>query len=243
MKMTTRPLVNYFAAGSIAVLAATFGSVSAAQAAAITSLYNTGVDASGAVLPDSTVGDSHYTLTDPNGDNLSILSLSDPSKFPLTVYNSFVTSAAPSSWIGPTTLNNFTGIPGNYTYRTTFDLSNFIANTAQINGNWGTDNGGVDILLNGVSIGAGSTNPGFGGGYSSFTIANTGNNFVDGINTLDFVVNNAGSVDSPVALRAELNGTADINPAAVPEPSDFIGTAIAFGSVVMLKRNFSKKAK
>jgi hypothetical protein len=29
----------------------------------------------------------------------------------------------------------------------------------------------------------------------------------------------------------------------VPEPADFVGTAIAFGSVVMLKRNFSKKAK
>ncbi len=31
------------------------------------------------------------------------------------------------------------------------------------------------------------------------------------------------------------------NNTAVPEPSDFVGTAIAFGSVVLLKRNFSKK--
>jgi hypothetical protein len=242
MKMTTRPLVNYFAAGSIAVLAATFGSVSAAQAAAITSLYNTGVDASGVVLPDSTVGDSHYTLTDPNGSSLSILSLSDPAKFPISVYNNYVTSAAPSNWIGPSNSSaNFNGIPGDFTYRTTFDLSDFLANTAQINGSWGTDNGGVDIRLNGVSTGI--TNPGFGGGYSTFAIANTGTNFVDGINILEFVVNNAGTVDSPIALRAELSGTATAKSASVPEPADFVGTAIAFGSVVMLKRNFSKKAK
>jgi hypothetical protein len=31
------------------------------------------------------------------------------------------------------------------------------------------------------------------------------------------------------------------NPSEVPEPSDFVGTAFAFGSVVLLKRNLSKK--
>ncbi|HSH16625.1 MAG TPA: lamin tail domain-containing protein, partial [Verrucomicrobiae bacterium] len=35
------------------------------------------------------------------------------------------------------------------------------------------------------------------------------NGFVDGVNTLEFVVNNAGTTANPTALRAELSGTAD----------------------------------
>jgi hypothetical protein len=232
MKMTTSSVIGSVAIGGISTLALAFGSVDRAQSTTIAlSLYNTGVDNAGAVLPNSTVGDPHYTLTNPN--NTVVTTVSASSGYPANIYDSYATNPAPSSWLLPTGLN---GITGNYTYRTTFDLTGFLENTATISGNWGTDNSGVNIFLNGVSIGNGSTNPGFNqGGYSTFNIL-AGSSFVAGINTLDFVVNN---IDGPVALRAELSGTADV--ASVPEPSDMLGTAIAFGSIVMLKRKLTKK--
>jgi hypothetical protein len=55
---------------------------------------------------------------------------------------------------------------------------------------------------------------------------------------LSFVSNNPG--DGGIILD---NITLTYDTPAVPEPADFVGTAIAFGSVVMLKRNFGKKAK
>lgn len=96
-------------------------------------------------------------------------------------------------------------------------------------------NNGVDILLNGASLGLNVG--GFNAFSPNFTIAS---GFVAGVNTLDFVVrNDPGSGDNPIGLRVEVSGTADA--ASVPEPSDMLGTAIAFGSIVMIKRKLTKK--
>jgi hypothetical protein len=142
-----------------------------------------------------------------------------------------------SAWIGADSL-----APGNYTYSTTFDLTGLNASTASIFGDWAGDNTGVSIFLNGSNTGitanAGSVNF---GGFTAFNIDNTAN-FNGGLNTLSFTIDNtAGQGNNPAGLRVAMTGTADIATADVPEPSDFVGTAFAFGSVVLLKRKMSKK--
>jgi hypothetical protein len=142
-----------------------------------------------------------------------------------------------SSWIGSSSL-----APGNYTYSTTFDLTGLNAATALISGNWAGDNSGVSILLNGsatgISASAGSVN------FASFTGFNIDStaNFAAGLNTLSFTINNFDDgTSNPTGLRVAMAGTADTASTSVPEPSDFVGTAFAFGSVVLLKRKMTKK--
>jgi hypothetical protein len=216
MKMTTRSFVSGVALGS-ATLAMAFGSIDRAQAAAI-ALGNTGVGS-------YSVTSGGSTAIVPNG------------AFPI---GPWFANDATSSWIGTTS-----AAPGDYTYSTTFDLAGLNAGTASIAGNWAGDNSGVSILLNGFATGitadAGSVNF---GGFTGFTIGSTAN-FVAGLNTLSFTINNADDPLNPgnnaTGLRVAMTGNADTATTSVPEPSDFVGTAFAFGSVVLLKRKMTKK--
>jgi hypothetical protein len=74
--------------------------------------------------------------------------------------------------------------------------------TAVILGLWSADNTGSDILLNGVPTGNAQ-----GGSFpvlSPFEIsAELGDSFLPGLNTLTFLVNNAGDADNPAGLRVE----------------------------------------
>jgi hypothetical protein len=233
MKMTTRALVSSVALGG-ATLAFALGSIDRAQAAAIV-IYNTGVDGSNALLADG-APDTHYTLTSVPSGTTSVVSRTNP------LAGAWVAPNTVSQWIGPATDASFTGAPGNYTYRTTFSLAGLQASTASITGRWSTDNTGVSILLNGVDISTLGSTPYTGGGFNAFTPFTIASGFNSGTNELLFTLNNApGSpvLDNPTGLRVELAGVAD--PTAIPEPSDIMGTAIAFGSVVLLKRNLTKK--
>lgn len=92
---------------------------------------------------------------------------------------------------------------GSYVYRTTFDLRGFSPATAQIAGQWSSDNQAVAILLNGVDIGDGANldaEP-----FHYWTPFGVSAGFVAGVNTLDFVVDNEGG---PTALRVEMSGAA-----------------------------------
>jgi hypothetical protein len=214
MKMTTRNLVTSFAFGG-ATLAMAFGSIDRVQAASI-SLGNTGVGI--------------YTVSGPSGASTSVVNTTAPE-----VAGFWIPNSGTSSWIGSTNSSS-----GAYTYSTTFDLAGLDPSTASILGNWAGDNTGVSILLNGSDTGitANAASVNF-AGFTPFSIA-PGANFVTGVNTLAFTLNNLpGSAPNPTGLRVELTGNADI--ASVPEPSDFMGTAIAFGSVVLLKRKMTKK--
>jgi hypothetical protein len=213
MKMTTRTLVSGFALGG-ATLAMAFGSIDRAQAASI-SLGNTGIGT--------------YSVTGPAGASTSVI---PNGTFPI---GPWFANDSTSSWIGSTA-----SPAGDYTYSTTFDLTGLNASTALISGNWAGDNSGVSILLNGSSSGI-TTNAGSVNffGFTAFNIDST--SFISGTNTLSFTVNNAdGPGDNPIGLRVAMTGTADAS-TSVPEPSDFVGTAFAFGSVVLLKRKMSKK--
>jgi len=100
---------------------------------------------------------------------------------------------ATAGWIPPQanqgTFPNSTG-SGTYAYRITFDLAGLDPATAAIQGSWSTDNFGLDVLLNGASTGNthAAEPPSMFTYFAAFTIS-TG--FVAGVNTLDFVVNNA----------------------------------------------------
>ena len=177
----------------------------------IPGIYNTGVDNNNVLLAAGAV-DPHYQLiasADSSYPGPNSWVVNDGYPMP-----PWLTNGPSSKWIAPRNAQNIGNLPGNYTYRLTFNLTGLQPNAAVINGNWALDNSGVDILLNGVSTGQSNTN-GF-GVFSAFMITN---GFLGGTNTLDFVVNNAGSTTNPTGLRVELSGvTAQAFPAAIAAP-------------------------
>lgn len=192
----------------------------------ITTLYNTGVDASGTVLADGTIGDPHYTLIGtPGGTNVIRIITSD-SGFPIPPYIGDNTS---SRWIGPNNNPDLDGPVGDYTYRTTFDLTGFNAATASISGGWSSDNNGVRVLLNGANTFTPGTDfEQFRIGFAPFAI-NSG--FVAGLNTLDFVVYNGGG---PTALRVEMTGKAQVPDGG----ATLMMLGLAFAGLSALRRKF-----
>jgi hypothetical protein len=88
------------------------------------------------------------------------------------------------------------------------DLSRF-----RLAGGWAVDNTGTDILLNANSTGF--TSAGF-GGFATFVITS---GFSDGINSLDFLVNNAPTGVNPTGLRVDLQGLIDLRPTLTITPN------------------------
>jgi PEP-CTERM motif len=171
----------------------------------IMDLFNTGVDASGTPLGDN-VDDPHYALTvDPSGlGDATVIA----DGFPI---GPWVANDSVSRWIGPADGGDANGPGGDYTYQTTFTLSPE-ADVASviIGGLWGTDNSG-EIFVNGQSTG--QTVAGF-SALAPFELNGSNSTFHQGVNTLEFVVDNASS--GPTGLRVEgIKGS--FGP--VPEPA------------------------
>ncbi len=190
-------------------IAATAGALAAAVLAApagaapITSLFNTGVDASGIALANGTAGDPHYTMTTAlSGTTAALAVHTSAGGFPV---GPWIGDDAASAWIGPNNDTQLDGPVGSYDYKTTFDLTGLNAASASITGLWAADDEGLDILINGASTSQTA------GGFASFTPFAITAGFNPGVNTIDFLVNNDGG---PTGLRVEMTGTA----AAVPEP-------------------------
>ncbi len=191
-------------------------------------LFNTGVTAPGTPAPGGSA-DTHYTITaSPTGASAAIVASSIP--------GSYIPNDSNSQWISISA--NTDGPVGDYTYRTTFNLTGLNPATAVITGRWATDNAGLDILINGISTG--NTNTTQFGSFTSFSI-NSG--FIAGVNTLDFIVNNGGG---PTGLRVDqLQGTASPPQASgVPEPTTMIllGTGLAGVVAKVRKRHKAQDA-
>ncbi len=184
--------------------------VGSAQGSVISSLFNTGVNGAGTPLSNN-AAEMHYTLVSIPGGTTSLRVATSANGFPI---GPWLADGSLSAWIGPASDGSMNGPAGNYGYRTTFDLTGFDPATASITGQWSMDDTGVDILINGVSI-----NPTW-SDFQSWTNFSFNSNFVAGINTLDFVINNAGG---PTGLRVEMSGTVQ-PPAAngVPEPATIV---------------------
>jgi hypothetical protein len=207
----------------------------AAVAANISSIYSTGVDASGKVLPDMTIDDPHYDLVGPSGDLETRIYSTEGHPG-----SAWVADDLFSRWIGPNP--NFEGPKGLYRYRTSFDLTGLNSNTAQISGRWSSDNQAIDIVINGISLNGSpfsneSVFPNNYGGFATFSI---GHFFIDGINTLDFIVNEAEG-QTATGLRVEiLSATADIAP--IPEPETYAMMLAGLGLLGLSVRGRKHKA-
>ena len=163
-------------------------------------LFGTGVDGTGVPLAGGSV-DPHYTLiesaeTTLPGPNAIVVSQ--------IAEGYWVAQGTTSKWIAPSANQAYPGADpcnasGTYVYRTTFDLTGYIASTAKLVGSWGADNMGVAIRLNGTSLGLSAP------GYAPLTAFTIESGFAAGQNTLDFEINDFGC---PNGLRVDLSGTA-----------------------------------
>ena len=192
------------------------------QAAPIPRLFNTGVDDSGALLAAGAV-DPHYKLitsADTNFPGPDTLVANDDLPAP-----PWLTNGPISKWIAPQPDQRCCGpdlggnVPGDYVYQISFNLSGFDLSTVKITGQWAVDSEGVDIKINGTSTGnkIAPFPPQPSEAWHPFTISS---GFVDGVNTLDFVVNRS-SGKFPTGLRAEVSGTGILLPGPVQVPGLF----------------------
>lgn len=200
----------------------------------IPTLYNTGVDDTGVPLPDGAI-DSHYFTTAsadgayPGPDTFVI-----NEGWPISPAGPWLTNSASSRWIAPRAEQNqqidpnYGNQPGSYTTVTTFDLTGFVAATAEIGIQMWADNAVDDVILNGTSLGL--TAPSFDPASGRYYAVN--GPFVDGVNVLEFVWSNAPPGINPAGLRVELRGTAEL----VPEPSTFALAGMAIAALLVVRR-------
>ena len=101
--------------------------------------------------------------------------------------------------------------PGNYVYRTQWDLTGFDLSTVQITGGWTSDNVGLALRVNGTATGI--TNTGNFGSLNTFVINLTNApTLTAGVNTIDFVVNNADPVAGFTGLRVNISSAIGLIP-------------------------------
>jgi hypothetical protein len=183
----------------VAVVAAGAAWPAGAALNSIADLYNTGVNNAKVALPNQTL-DPHYTFAVPPPTGTAPIAVTSAVGFPIPPW---LGDSATSAWLVPSP--NTTGDAGDYAYRTTFNVPVGInLDQLYVAGLWASDNAGTAIRLNGLPTGI-SKPSGF-DSYSPFVIKG---GFVSGLNTLEFVVNEAtGSVNNGgfTGLRVEMVG-------------------------------------
>jgi hypothetical protein len=107
----------------------------------------------------------------------------------------WLTNDANSQWISPQTDESVGDAAGLYTYRTTLDLTGYDPTSVTLTLQVAVADELSAVRLNGVGLGLSAS------GSSGFTTLSIGGPFQAGVNTLDFVVNNAGTTPNPSGLR------------------------------------------
>lgn len=191
------------------VLATAIFSCRVASATPIT-IYNTGIAGSGV--------DPYYTITASTDPGVSANS---PAYTDVSRAGGWAAPISGTNWINPS--SSGTGGqsfgPYTYTYTTTFDLRGFDPATATLSGLLQVDDA-VTLFLNGNQV---SANIGAYARATPFFIgSNYGPDFLAGINTLSFLVNNSGNYAT--GFDAALSGTAI---SEVPEGESFAMVSIA----------------
>ncbi len=187
--------------------------VATAGRVAIPGLLNTGVTTmDGAAMADN-ASPTGWTGVDPALVPFTPVVATSAGGFPI---GPWLGDNSSSAWISidPTT----NGPEGNYTYSTTFDLTGFNPASAEIFGRWSTDNGGLNISLNGVPTG--QVNSVQFGDWTNFSLTS---GFVAGVNSVTFSVAN-GPGAGPTALRVQFDAASAI---AVPEPASMLLCLVA----------------
>lgn len=181
----------------------------------IAGVFGTGLGVDGLPLPAG-AADPHYTLL-VNPDNTE----STVARVQGNIPGPWLANSATSKWIGPRTdTAGAAGVsaddgegPGTYVYRTQFDLTGFDLSTVQITGGWTTDNTTPAIRINGVATGLTNPNTGGFGALVPFVINQTTvPGLLAGVNTVDFVVNNADAVSGFTGLRVDITSAVGLIP-------------------------------
>ncbi|MGC8744959.1 MAG: lamin tail domain-containing protein [Verrucomicrobiia bacterium] len=169
------------------------------ETAAISTLFNTGLDTNGAALIPGTA-DGNYFIS------ASAYSTPPPPQVPATVvanHPNWLPNDAASLWIGPIAQGTVSVPVGSYNYKTYFNLNGYDYTQAKVVFQVAVDNDLTNVALNGNLLGFSYS--GFTAYSQQFTITN---GFLPGTNTLEFFTYNSGTTPSPAGLRVKISGTA-----------------------------------
>lgn len=197
--------------------------ITANRSASNFDLFDTGVDANGAVQAAGTA-DSHWTITASPAGPFGPATVQ--ANHPAWLANDAAGTVGGSSWISVVPAGTTNVAQGDYVFEQTFSLNHLDPTSAVIVLDIAVDNTVTDILLNGVSQMIST------GGFASFNGPfEITSGFQSGENTLSILVNNAGGSANPGGLRVQvLQATAT----DVPEPAT--GLLALLGGIGLLKR-------
>jgi hypothetical protein len=193
----------------------------------IPGVFSTGVDDSGNLL-SAGAADPYWTISSsPDG--------AVPAFVTASRNKSWVANTSSSQWINATGLGDEIEPTGLYIYTLTFSLNGFDPSTAQITGEWASDNQS-EIFLNGsnTSFANGGTN-----GFKSLAPFSITSDFVTGENELQFYVTQippTGKMD-PEGLQVDIfSATAD----PVPEPVTLSLFALSMLGIYVIKKRTAR---